>query len=551
VSAARFAPALLVAGCLGGSPTTPINAACQPPVCKPQTGVRYVAEVVPSSATSHDTVPPPAEEFVDVQIDAQTGQFALRLSEPVTISGTLKVGDQPLTGSPATLVATRPSRIAGRPDVYYQAKVDAMTGQFTITVSPTFEAETYTLRVLFDDAEAHPPQQYQVQAQKNGTYDPLFDPEGALTLLDGRVTSALKAGIPDVTVVALDGQSRATLSTTTITDADGHFTLKLPPSVVMPPPPAAPRPIVLVATPPKDARLPTLERKMSLPILAASIELPMPALPATTRLAYRVVGVSPSGAQVSIVGAHCQFTANVSDGSSDALTATSQVETETEADGTAVVDLLPADGGNRTYHVSVSPPAGSDFELTSTSVSVGHSDGYGAPIVLALRPQLSGRVLDPHGTPLRNLVIQPGLATVDGSVALVALAAAPKIATTITDSDGRFALRLDAGTYEIGLIPPPLASLPWRWLDATPVTADTDVGDVVLSPGVMVHGLVKDAGGKPLEGADVKLYTTSTANDSCMGDPACLKPARLRAEGTATAEGLVPMLLPQATAMQP
>jgi hypothetical protein len=148
---------------------------------------------------------------------------------------------------------------------------------------------------------------------------------------------------------------------------------------------------------------------------------------------------------------------------------------------------------------------------------------------------------------VRDLVVTPGPATVEKSVGQGSLAAAQKLSEVTTDADGRFVLGVDTGTYELGLIPPPMSALARQWIDPVAVTTNTDLGDLAMPVGVMVRAVVVDPSGHPVAGASLKLYTVPASNSACTGaDAACLSPARLRAEGTSGSDGTVPMLLPAA-----
>jgi hypothetical protein len=182
-----------------------------------------------------------------------------------------------------------------------------------------------------------------------------------------------------------------------------------------------------------------------------------------------------------------------------------------------------------------------------TTLSVGPTGGWSAPIVLKLRPQVSGRVLSPAQLPVRDLLIAPALATVAASSTATSLALLPKVPSAQTDADGRFAVRLDSAIYDFGLIPPPTALLPRVWIEGTQVTADLTLPDVTLPEGTTARGHVLGPTGAPLAGATVRLYSLAQGNTACpSSDYACLSPPRLRAEGTTGATGLVPLLLPAA-----
>jgi hypothetical protein len=113
------------------------------------------------------------------------------------------------------------------------------------------------------------------------------------------------------------------------------------------------------------------------------------------------------------------------------------------------------------------------------------------------------------------------------------------------DADGRFSLRLDAGFWDVGLIPPTDSLLPRLWLTQLDLTRDLDVGTVLVPRGVMVHGVVHDPSGAPLAHANVRLYTVTSGNTTCAPtDQQCLAPPRLRAEGSSGSDGIVSLILP-------
>ena len=81
------------------------------------------------------------------------------LDPQVTLTGTVQVGSGTAAKTvAATVVATRPSRIIGRPDVVYQAAVNPIDGSYTLVVSRSLVGEQYALRVSTTDSSLVPPQ---------------------------------------------------------------------------------------------------------------------------------------------------------------------------------------------------------------------------------------------------------------------------------------------------------------------------------------------------------------------------------------------------------
>jgi hypothetical protein len=369
--------------------------------------------------------------------------------------------------------------------------------------------------------------------------DPLLLPE-----LHGAVLDSLQQPVPGMQVQAIDPTTMSTVSTTTTTDDKGAFSVRL---AAMTPPL-----VRIIATPTlASTQLPSLTldvatAKLS-PTNSMTANLHVPPLPAPAHITFKVGGLGTSGAAILEKAASCVFTADVSDPhATDGVKATHRATAMTDLIGQVDVDLIPNETGNRVYTVVVSPGAQSDLSATTTTVSVAPGVGYGKDITLPLRPQVSGQVLDPQGRPLSKLMVVPGASTVAQSLGpnMLGIAVTPR--QTTADADGRFALRLDRGVWDIGLVPPADAMLPRLWLtNAVLETLDVDVGPVMLPPGVMVHGVVHDSYGQPLPKANVRLYTVNQLNAGCSsGDGNCLVPPRLRAEGSSGPDGVLSLILP-------
>jgi hypothetical protein len=285
------------------------------------------------------------------------------------------------------------------------------------------------------------------------------------------------------------------------------------------------------------------------PANTLTLNVQAPAAPAPTPRTYRVSGTDSTGADRPVVGAHCLFTADISD-TTTMVTATHSVLVQTDADGHASVALIAGDGGaTRKYNVTISPPAESEFQGASMTIQAGANPGVGPDITLALRPQLIGRIIDMLGRPLSDVTVQPGPSTVDKIASATTLADLFKLTQATTDRDGRFTLRVDAGNYDLGIIPLTASRLPRRWLDNQPVLADTHLGDVLAPPGTTAKVVVVDPQGNPLKAASVEIYELSKENTTRMCesyDLACLAPPRLTAEGKTGSDGTVPILLPAA-----
>ena len=540
-----LALALVVA--VGGCKSSPSGAhvTCSPPECATDSTLLLVAEVDPP--TDSQLV---RQEFDSVSIDQQTGLFTLPLDPQVTLSGTVQVG----TGAQAknvaaTVVATRPSRILGRPDVVYQATVNPVDGTYRLVVSQTRPGEQYAMRAATTDASLVPPTTVTVEADADREVDVSFAAPLTLPEVHGTILDSLQQPVAGMqvqaTTVATSTTQAVVLSTTTVTDANGAYSIRLVPS-----PPAA---VVLTATPTTqvDRALPSLARTIDTtklgPTLSLTAGLTVPPLPAPVLVSYNVVGTGTSGALIPVTAATCTFVADVSDPhAADGTVATYQTSAMTDAlSGAVAVSLIPTESGNRSYVVTVAPDATQAFATKTTTINVAPAAGYGPDITLSLRSQLSGRVVDPDGQPLHNLQIVPAAATVAAALGPATYAATTTPAQASADSDGRFSVRVDEGVWDVGLVPPADAMLPRLWLSSLDLSQDLDVGTVTVPRGVMVHGVVHDPAGAPLAHASVRIYTVTGANADCAPtDPQCLVPPRLRAESSSGADGVVALVLP-------
>lgn len=528
----------------GGGSQPPL---CYLPTCELASELRLAVEVKPAASDSaflqHDDG--------TLTIDPLTGAARILVPQPITLSGQVI---RPL-GTPAavfTVVATRPSRIAGRPDLIFQAQA-MPSGDFALRLPPVRPNERYELRVAVDDPSLFPPIVTSVAPTTDGHLDLRLPSADELFTIEGRVADPLGRPVPAMRVSVEEEASGRVVSTTATTTADGNYSVALPKGMTR---------VRLVARPTKDAApgLPLLERAVDVSrygtLTSANLPLPFPALPATTRLSYTLVGTGSSGADVPIAGAACRFTASVTDktASASGVTAIFDQSATSDLDGTVTVDLIPADSvdGVRTYQVTVSTPASSEFQGRTLTLDVGQAGGWGQSLALGRRAELIGRVVDNGARPLAGVVIEPGSATVTATLGATSPAEVVQLAAATSASDGRFKLRIDDGAYDLGLLPPSLSRLPRRWVELPTVSGSVDIGDVLLPPAAMARVEVFVDGGDPVVGALVQVYALSqrALNDArCqLTASACVTPPRILADGTTGAGGSTALLLPAATA---
>jgi hypothetical protein len=181
--------------------------------------------------------------------------------------------------------------------------------------------------------------------------------------------------------------------------------------------------------------------------------------------------------------------------------------------GRISIDLLP---GN--YDVFVVPLRERDSNARVTtrhfSVSVETQPG-GAPqgtVSFELMPAaaLSGAIMDAEGKPLPNVVVRSVALSLTGTLGEVAAYNQPS--SVPTDAQGRYALALDAGYYDIVVEPPAASGYPLLYYINRPfdpgARENTDVY-FTLQPPVIVSGTAQSEG-RPLAGASIDAFAMVT-----------------------------------------
>jgi hypothetical protein len=540
---------LLISGC-GPTGRTGANGEgiCHPPACAIEGSTTYAAELSPNmnaGAFGNDEAVALAQEWSTVEIDPNSGTFSLRLISPVVLSGRVTVDGVPIQ---AVVIASRSSRIPGRPDVIYEANTDPETGQYRLFVTPTQGTEQYAFRAVASTLSEVPPRRFEFAVQGDRQLDIELDSTRKAVEIRGAVRTPLQRGIPGMAVEVVD-PSGVLLSTLGTTDQAGQYSVLVDHTVDLS---SSTKPALVIAVPGVNspAGTPSLTTAITTTArvpggAALVIDLPVPALPVPIHVAYRVSGVSPSGAETPIVAAHCQFRTDVSDRMST-VSAIYQIDVVSEAEGTAQVDLLPGVDENRVYDVRIFPPPDSEFETSLLSSSIGSAGGYAAPFVLPLKPQISGRVVDSSWRPVADVKVE-SVFTMGELTPLVGLFSAPSTNSAAkSDRDGRFAIRVDRATYDLSLLPPSATHLPRRWFSGHNIASDTELGDLQLVGGIAVRAQVLGPTGLPTQGASVRLYALPPANSPCTGEGLGCQ-ALLQAEGTSDERGEIALLLPKST----
>ncbi|HSK76092.1 MAG TPA: carboxypeptidase-like regulatory domain-containing protein [Thermoanaerobaculia bacterium] len=132
-------------------------------------------------------------------------------------------------------------------------------------------------------------------------------------------------------------------------------------------------------------------------------------------------------------------------------------------------------------------------------------------IVLRTGRSAFGRVLDQNNSPIANAQVTLRPAAPTDMMARIRESFSPTAPFEgATDSTGRFELtHLPAGVYDLVVRGRGFAPLTVPTLTIPEGNGSTDLGSVLLAPGVSLSGVVTDPQGRPLEGAEVWARTAS------------------------------------------
>lgn len=181
----------------------------------------------------------------------------------------------------------------------------------------------------------------------------------------------------------------------------------------------------------------------------------------------------------------------------------------------------------------LAPGASYGLRVSKPGFAPGRADlppqeaGRAAPeirIVLRTGRTATGRVLDPRHSPVAGAQVTLRPAAPTDMMARIRESFSPASAfESATDAAGRFELtHLPAGTYDLVVRGRGFAPLSVPALAIPEGHGATDLGSVLLAPGVALSGVVADPQGRPLAGAEVWARTPSGESaffSSRMQDP--------------------------------
>lgn len=326
---------------------------------------------------------------------------------------------------------------------------------------------------------------------------------------------------PGLQVQAIEVESGLVVSSTALTDDEGAFTMIVAPS--------AGRYVLRVTGGTGRPLFPTVTVDPSFLLGSARIRVPSP-----RQVSYRA-SVETMGGQ-RLPRAVVTFVSTDVFDAETGLAGTFRATAETDASGEVLLDLLAG-----TYEAVVTPADGTHavVALDGLRIQPPVTGGVlqGQLFVVPERARFGGTLFTPSGEPVSGLTVE--------AVALGAAAEASEIGNVARhnrsteaylDETGRFELRLDVGTYDLFIKPPPESRFPWV------VAPNRQIGssDLVLADRFdleaprPLRGSVTTPEGAPLPNAKVRAFGRMPGTGRYM------ELGRARAD----AEGRYQLLLP-------
>lgn len=441
--------------------------------------------------------PPGGSQFGVKKQQLDLGQsvlndFTLRI--PLAAAGTVKQTQDgadptplPVAGAMLTLTDSMP----------------AIPDRVEQIVSVTDAAGKYTARVpqglwnvLVEAPAPLPPFRAPVLDTASPSVDFVLPPPSAFPPVEGGLTVA-DGGTPvaGVSVTAVDAQGAA-ISAPAISQADGGYTLVLPP-------PAAPSPLALQIGPPADADagVPLAAGLDPFPTYAVpysrSIDLQLPAVATLSGTVRDSAGDPVPSARVYVRSMNMPWT----------------LARFTAASTTGAYSFSLRAGS---YLLQAVPSADANAPALSAQLLVSLPGALPVDLTCPQKVRRFGQVLAPDGRPVGANYQIVATRLSDGLVTTRSAYTVP------TDSNGIYHVVADAGRWRFEVVPPAGALLPRKIvqidLDET-VTADVALPAVQISPPLEVVGTVKGAGAPgsletPIADAMLSFFSLDSAGRS-------------------------------------
>jgi len=490
----------------GGTSGGCLTDLCVPPLTGP---VAWAVEVDPlsSSVYAHTQI---------VSRDVVNNPFLVaETANPVSLTFNGIPNGAPLPSTANTVLTIAPL-VPGRPDVVYQSTAvstgSAASAMLLVPDDALGMAASLSLIPLPPADQQTPVYAFSATVSSNVAVTlPVGD-----VLTSGQLLDSLQ-NRPPATFVAKAFQNGLQVSNAPFTQVDGTFQLEIPAA-------AAANPLILELLPTSSDPWVT-----SAPLtITTGTKLGTITLPAYVKADTFSVAVTSSTAPIAPVSGvfvRAQSTLGATAGGS-VVSGTAQYATSgtTDMSGNVTLPLLPGS----TYAIAATPPPGSVYASQCVpmvkTVSGGTSNAGTPPnvktIAAPLRPVLSGIIRTAGGVAVPNVSVS-AIGTPDPSPPCAPPAAVT--ATTTTDGNGKYALPLDTGTYQVDYDPPAGSAAPRLTEWNVSVSGGAEVPhDVTLSPGALVVGSVSGAKGEALSSAVVRFFEVR-----CKGPSDCQGPNRV------------------------
>lgn len=458
-----------------------------------------------------------------LELTVEDGVARVTYPEGRLLSGAVMVVNDVEVALQATLTASRPSRIPGRPKV--TASRSVLAEGFLLRPDPN-EVDTSFDLVLLPDIT------YTVRATPESPYDekyhPLMrdvtlehdeeqwfmfgDPEQSIHVA-GAVLDALGAPVNGVRVKAVDEETGLYISSTGITDETGTFHLLMPAGI---------RSYRLTFGPSdENGTVPVIVQSGVIIGDTAAQQGPenaydnpeslepihLPAFPTPVPFTFLLQGRGSDGTIQPAAGVSVTFETTV--GHESSVEGIYRVSGVTNNEGEVELELIPGDSTrNRSYDVTVITPVDEEHEFASTvlegehAVKVGTSGGA-ITLELDRRVPFSSSVSSSWEGDLSGVTVQAR--RLDGPEAL-----RNTLRSAVTKETGRFNLKLDPGQYNLEILPPTGLPLP-RWVIQEPLEVLPDelpasfVDGLTLPDAAVLQVQVTGDGATPAPKANVRV----------------------------------------------